>query len=71
MKNIVFSIGTLNESIKIKKILAKERIFVAVVKLEERRTRNGCSYGIEFAEKDVYSVVHILTTRNISYNTYL
>ena len=69
-RKIVFSLGSLNESIRIKRILEGLKISVAVIKLDENKSKNGCSYGIEFFEGDLYSVAHTLTSRGIPYNSY-
>ena len=69
-RKIVFSIGTLSECLRLKRIFQNEKIPISILKLEEHKTKNGCAYGIEFAEQDLYSVVYNLTTRGISYNTY-
>ena len=69
-RKIVFSIGALNESLRVKRILQGTNIVVNVIKLDEARSKNGCSYGIEFRETDLYSIVHTLTSHGIHYNSY-
>lgn len=70
MGKMIFSIGTLSECIKVKRIMERRLIHVAIVKVEERKSKNGCAYGIEFFQKDLYSVVHILSNESIPYYTY-
>ena len=70
MGKMVFSIGTLSECIKVKKMLERKNIQISIIKLEESKSKNGCAYGIAFSQTDLYSVVHILSTENIPYNAY-
>ena len=67
---IIFSIGTLTESIRAKRLLSHEGIAVQTVKLEPVKSKKGCAYGIEFKEANLYSVVHILRNNDIDYNAY-
>ena len=65
---MIFSIGSLNECIRIKKYLAASKVEITPIKLDN--SKSGCAYGIEFYEKDLYHVVHILSQHNINYKPY-
>ena len=53
-----------------KRLLSGKHIYITITKLEENKTVKGCSYGIEFSEHDLYSVVHILSSLGIHYGNY-
>ena len=65
---LIFSIGTFTEAMQAKKAL--NRIAVSVVRLDSHRSRNGCSFGIEFPQNEIYSVAHVLTQMGIQYSAY-
>lgn len=65
---LIFSVGSLTEAMRAKKILSSIR--VSVVKIDSHKSKNGCSYGIEFLERDMYTVAHLLNQANIEYYLY-
>ena len=65
---LIFSIGSLTDAMRAKRAL--NGIWINVVKINSSKSRQGCSYGIEFRDKDMYAVAHRLNQLNIPYHSY-
>ena len=67
---ILLSTDGVTYAIKSKRILKKYGIEARIIKLDPKKTRNGCSYGIELDDEDLLSAVDKLKRNGISYDLY-
>ena len=70
MKRTILAIGTVTNAIRAKKLLGKDNIRSKLVKLDSTKTLNGCSYGLEIFDADMYSAFSILRNEGIVYSIY-
>ena len=53
-----------------KRALANRGIKANSVKLDATKAQAGCQYGIQFNERDYFTVISTLRERGIEYGTY-
>lgn len=67
MATCIFTIGSVTQSMKAKRILAEYSIPVNTTKLSTSRDKRGCVYGIEFNCSQKSNVDRILSGSGISF----
>ena len=70
MQTRYISIGTMNQAIGARRILSREGISARIIKLDSRKTAEGCGYGLSYSEADTLHVARILGMNDIRYHTY-
>ena len=68
MKSTKIIVGSQTIAIKLKKLLARERIGAMIIKLDNTDKNTGCAYGIEIDSSDLYAAVVIMRENNIDYS---
>lgn len=62
MTTSTFSTGSVTGAMRAGALLEKHGIKYRTVKLDPTKTPNGCSYGIEVAQRDRYRTARLLGT---------
>lgn len=65
------SIGSLTHAMKGQKLLAEDGISARIVKLDAKRTRRGCAYGIEFSCTDLRRARSVLSSAHLPVSDYI
>ena len=68
MSNSIIRLGSVTNSIKVKRMLLREGIKAETVKVSVGIGDNGCSYGVSFSSEKLFDVVHILKRADIEYS---
>jgi hypothetical protein len=55
---------------KAKKALSNQGIKASIIKIDASKNQEGCQYGIQFNERDYFTVISTLRERGIEYGTY-
>ena len=66
----VLATGSMTATVKIKKLLQREGINVEVVKLDPKKSKDGCAYGIEINNDDLLVGVNLLKKNGVLYHLY-
>ena len=67
MNKTTIIVGSVTQSIKLRKLLNKERIGARVIKVDNTENKAGCSHGVEISSADFYRAVVIMRENNINY----
>ena len=70
MKKSILTVKTITIGLKAKKTLSGRGIKSSLVKIDYTKSENGCQYGLEFNEQDLYEVISTLREHGISYGVY-
>ena len=70
MNRRTITVGSVTYAHKARRLLQRRGISSRLVKIDAARSKNGCTYGIEFAESDFYNVVLELKNAGIQYYLY-
>ena len=70
MKKSILTVKTITIGLKAKKTLSGRVIKSSLVKIDYTKSENGCQYGLEFNEQDLYEVISTLREHGISYGVY-
>ena len=70
MKSIIVTVGSVTYAIKLRKLFLRAKIGSKLVKVDNTRTENGCTHGLEIAESDFYRAVVIMKSSGINYSVY-
>ena len=68
MNRRTITVGSVTYAHKARRLLQHKGISSHLVKLDAARSKNGCTYGIEFEADDFYNVVMELKSAGIEYN---
>lgn len=70
MATCIFSIGSVTQSMKARRILAEYSVPVNTTKLSTNRDKKGCVYGIEFNCSQKSNISRILSGSGIPFEDY-
>ena len=70
MNTRTITVGSVTYAHKARRLLQRKEINSRLVKIDATRSKNGCAYGIEFAEEDFYNVIMELKNAGIVYYLY-
>ena len=70
LEKTTITVGSITYAMKAKKLLHRMRIRTRLVKVDAAKSKNGCTHSLEFASKDLYSVVMGLKNAGIEYSVY-
>lgn len=70
MNRRTITVGSVTYAHKARRLLQRKGINSRLVKIDSARSKNGCTHGIELAEKDFYNVIMELKNAGIEYTVY-
>ena len=70
MQSKMISIGSMNQAIGARRLLSREGIASRVVKLDSKKSAEGCGYGLSYSERDTLDLARILRMNGIRYHSY-
>lgn len=70
MANCIFTMGSITQSLKAKRILAEHSIPVSTTKLSSNHDKKGCVHGIEFNCSQQNNITRILSANGIGFEEY-
>ena len=70
MNTRTITVGSVTYAHKARRLLQRKEINSRLVKIDATRSKNGCTYGIEFDAEDFYNVVMELKNAGIVYYLY-
>ncbi len=70
MNNITLTFSSVTYSLKVRRLLSREKIESKLVKVESNSESGGCLNGIEIAQSEFYRAVIILRKNGIEYSVY-
>ena len=70
MKSIIVTVGSVTFALKLQKLFLRAKIRSKLVKVDNTRTENGCTHGLEIRESDFYQAVVIMKSNGINYSVY-
>ena len=68
MNNTIIKLGSVTNSIKVKRMLMREGIKAETVKVGVGKGDNGCSYGVLFSSDKLLDVDRLQKTTDIEYS---
>lgn len=68
MDKTVISLGSVNQSIKVQRLLAEHNIPSKIIKISNDKRGRGCIYGIELEHNYSAIVFRLLSSHSIKYN---
>ena len=60
-------IGGMNQAIGARRLLSSAGLETRVIKLSNNKSFEGCAYGIEVLERDLFDIARILRMNGIAY----
>ena len=70
MKSIIVTVVSVTFALKLQKLFLRAKIRSKLVKVDNTRTENGCTHGLEIQESDFYQAVVIMKSNGINYSVY-
>ena len=64
------TVGSVTYAIKARRLLMRMNIKSKLVKLDTKKSKNGCTHGLEFSTEDFYAAVMGLKNAGINYSIY-
>lgn len=71
MNKTIVTVGSVTYAIKARNLLSRGGVRSKLVKVESKKSKNGCTHGVEFNTVDFYRAVVILKENNLSYSVYV
>lgn len=68
MKSTKIVVESPTIAMKLRKLLAREKVEARLIKLANTEKNTGCAHGIEIKSSDLYSAVVIMRENNIVYS---
>ena len=64
------TVGSVTYAIKARRLFMRMNIKSKLVKLDAKKSKNGCTHGLEFSTEDFYAAVMGLKNAGINYSIY-
>ncbi len=70
MNMTILTVGSVTYAIKARKLLRRDGIQSESVKLDDTKTKAGCTHGIKIATEDFYHAASVLKENGIPFSVY-
>ena len=71
MSTCIFTIGSITQAMKSRRILAEHSIAVNTIKLSNSTDKKGCVHGIEFGCPYASNIKRILSEHGVQFGEYI
>ena len=70
MKKIIITLPSLTYAMKAMRLLKRNKIKARLIKLSDVREKDGCQYGLEIYEAEIFGIAGLLRNEKIEYGIY-